>query len=133
MFKRALVRDNGGGVQEARAGDGWLVAVAPFIQDAPGPAVMQAGDLAGGLLVRVGLIADTADISPDAAAILELFPTMDIGETVMIAVSNQSDFVWSLTPGVDVTIVGKDNVAATSFGLFLVQKTSATEITVGGL
>ena len=135
MFKRALVRGNGGDTQEARAGDGWLVAVAPFVVDAPGVAIMQAGDLAGGLYVRVGLAADTNDQLPSAVAILEQYPTMDIGETVMIAVSNQSPFVWGMDLLVadGVTLVGKETVAGGAFGLFLVQRTGVDTITIGGL
>lgn len=131
-FVRALA-DVDGLTQKARSGFGWLVHLSNASDATDAAATISAAELAGGLYTRSGLSVGRTDTSDTAVNILAANPTMDIGDSFMVAVSNQSAQSLTLAGGTGVTASGNLVVLTLTCKFVVFTKTSATTMTMQAL
>lgn len=133
-FNRPLIKaEDGGLVIPARLGSGWLSMPSAVTQATDSNQSMLVAAIAGGLYIRNGMTAGRSDTVDTAANILAAFPSMDIGDNFVFAISVGTAFVLTLLTAAGVTLAGKTTVPASGFGFFLITKTSATTVTITGL
>lgn len=133
MFSRPLVRQ-GGMIREMRAGDGVAANLSRTHLTLDSNQTLSVAMIAGGLISREGLSANRTDTTPTAAELIAAFPEMDIGDTLVVIVSNFDNAqTVTLTGGTDVTDLGNRTVPADSSKHFVLEKTSATEMNLIGL
>ena len=131
-FNRALA-DVGGFDQKGRPGFGWLAHLNPASDATDAAATISAAEMAGGLYIRSGITAGRIDTSDTAANILAANPEMDIGDSFILAVSNQSAQSLTLAGGTGVTASGNLVVLTLTCKFVVFTKTSATTMTMVAL
>lgn len=111
------------------AGGGISAAIDPALGalTTAGAGVLLAQLLAGGLIYRTGPAAAATDTTDTAANIEASFGSgLDIGDTRLIAYSNQTGQVITIAGGTGVTLSSaKATIIANGFGFLLLKKTGA--------
>lgn len=116
-------------VQDARPGVGLLANFEAAAQTADSAQTITVAKMAGGLYMRSGQTAGRTDTTATAADILAANPAMDIGDNFVLVVSNLAAQILTIAGGTDVTMGTKTTIAASSWGMLVFTKTSATEMT----
>lgn len=129
---RPLVRE-GAMVRPARDGDGLMAFFDPQIMNVDAASTITVANMAGGLIIRTTAATNRIDTTPTAAAIIAAYPEMDVGESFIVTISNQTAVTITIAGGAGVTASGNLVIAATSMRLFMFTKTSATTMTLIGL
>lgn len=129
MFARALVSTDGM-FRPARNGDGLCAYLAPITQATDSNQVISAQSLSNGLYIRSGMTAARTDTTDTAVNILAQFPNMDVGDTMLAIISVTVAFALNLAAGAGVTLGAKTSIPASSFGMLLITKTSATTVRI---
>ena len=128
MFVRPQV-DQAGSVVDAQPGVGLLANFAASTQTADSAQTLTVAKMACGLYMRSGLTAGRTDTTDTAANILAAFPAMNIGDNFSVVVSNLAAQILTIAGGTGVTMGTKTTVAASSMGILVFTKTSATAMT----
>jgi len=128
-FRRNVVDDQGL-QRRGRAGFGWLAHLLAAPESRDSNQTISAGEIAGGLYVRSGLLSPRTDTSDTAANILAANPEMDIDDSIVLAVSNQSTQSLTLAGGASVTASGNLVVLTLTCKFVVFTKTSATTMTM---
>lgn len=131
-FVRAIA-DAAGLQQKARPGFGWLAHLNPSSDATDAAATISAAELAGGLYIRSGITAGRIDTSDTAVNIIAANPEMNIGDSFVLCVSNQSGFTLTLAGGVGVTASGNLLVLTLTSKFVVFTMTSATTMTMVAL
>ena len=132
MFVR-VIGEVDGLQQKGRPGFGWMTHLVNNSDATDAAATISAAELAGGLYTRSGITAGRIDTSDTAVNILAANPNMDIGDSFVVAVSNQSAQSLTLAGGTGVTASGNLVVLTLTCKFVVFTKTSATTMTMQAL
>lgn len=128
MFMRANVSASPNLSRQARTGDGMLAHLAKVVQSADSSQTVSVDAVSAGLYQRTGMTAGRSDTTPTAAAIIASMPSMDIGDTYLMAVSVTTAFALTFLAGAGVTLGAKTSVPASSFGFVMITRTGAATV-----
>lgn len=131
-FARAVANTQGL-QQNARPGFGWLAHLNPATDATDAAATISAAEIAGGLYIRSGITAGRTDTSDTAANILAANPEMDIGDSFILCVSNQSGFTLTLAGGTGVTASGNLLVLTLTSKFVVFTRTGTATMTMVAL
>ncbi len=129
MFTRSMVTSKLGLPETSRAGLGLTGNFNASTQTADSAQTISVAKMAGGLYVRSGQTAGRTDTTDTAVNILAANPSMDIGDNFILLVSNSAAQILTIAGGTDVTMGAKTTIAASSMGILVFTKTSATAMT----
>lgn len=131
MFTNGLIYKSGQ-QHKALQGDNPLCGLMPYTNAATGASTITATMLAGGIyIVAIGsAVTHTTDT---AVNLLAANQNMSVGDSAAVIVSNPTAFALTLAGGTGVTASGTLTVAAGTFRIFLLTKTSVTTMTLKGL
>jgi len=130
-FKRAVVSETGLN-RNARAGDGTLMHLRRTNQSTDSNQTISVAAILGGLYSRSGTNTNRTDTTETAANILAAMPEMDIGDTYTFMVSNATANTMVVAGGTNVTASGNLAVPTLQSKFFVLEKTSATAMTLYG-
>lgn len=128
-FNRGMIRDAGGLERPVGPGDGLLSAVVANTNSADSAQTLSVANIMGGLYIRSGMTADRTDTTATAADILAANPHMNVGDSFLLLISVTVAFALTLAGGTGVTMGSKTAIAASSWGIVVFTKTSATTMT----
>ena len=128
-FTRVIV-DLEGLQQKGRPGFGWLAHLNPTTNATDVASTMTASQLSGGLYIRSGLTVGRTDTSDTAVNILALNGEMDIGDSFVVAISNQSTQSLTLAGGAGVTASGNLVVLTLTCKFVVFTRTAAATMTM---
>lgn len=133
MFSRPIVK-SGGLQQEARPGEGWLAMPKRTNNAVDSNGIITVAAILGGIYTRSGTNTSRTDTTATAADLIAAMPDMGIGDTYMFMVCNLTGTnPITIAGGTDVTASGNLSVVALATKWFLLEKTSATTMTMVGL
>jgi len=118
--------------RKARVGDGWLATLLRTNQTTDSNQVITVPAILGGLYTRSGTNTNRTDTTATAADILAQLPDMDIGDTFMLLIGNQTANSLIIAGGASVTASGNLTILTLTSKWFLFTKTSATTMTMAG-
>lgn len=96
-----------------------------------GAGVLTGAAIAGGLITRSGPVAAFTDTTDTAVAIVAAIPNAFVGQSFLVRIKNQVNFVDTLAAGVGVTLSGTSTlIPPSSVTTFLVTLTSLTAVTL---
>lgn len=131
-FTRAIA-DLSGLQQKARPGFGWLAHLNPNSDVTDAAATITFPKMAGGLYIRSGLTVGRTDTTDTAANILAANPDMDIGDSFVLCISNQSGFTLTLAGGAGVTASGNLLVLTLTSKFVVLTRSGAATMTMVAL
>lgn len=133
-FVRPIVRRAGSLNSPARPGDGWMAMPRRTNTATDSNNTISAAAILGGIYSRSGTNTSRTDTTDTAANILAAMPDMNIGDTYMFMVANLTGTnPITIAGGDGVTASGNLSVVALTTKWFLLEKTSATAMTMVGL
>lgn len=132
LFTRSLIRRRAV-MDKAVTGDNPICALQPFTVSADTNQTITAAAMSGGVYIHSGHTASRTDTTDTAVNIIAANPDMSIGDTAGLLVSSGAAFTIVVAGGTGVTASGNLTVAANSYKLFLLTKTSETTMTLVGL
>lgn len=130
-FSRAVISETGLN-RKARAGDGALMHLRRTNQATDSNQTISVAAILGGLYSRSGTNTNRTDTTETAANILAAMPEMDIGDTYTFMVSNATANPLVIAGGTNVTASGNLTVPTLQSKFFVLEKTSATAMTLYG-
>lgn len=131
MVSRALVYPDSGLPRKNVAGDGNIVNLKPDELTADSNTTLTWNNFAGGLIIKSGHTAGRTLTFPTAASIQAQLVKMEIGESILIKVSNQPAFALTIAAGAGGTLAStKSTVPASSYGEVLFAKTGESTYNV---
>ena len=130
-FSRAVISEKGLN-RKARAGDGALMHLRRTNQTTDSNQTISVAAILGGLYTRSGTNTNRTDTTETAANILAAMPEMDIGDTYAFMVSNATANPLVIAGGTNVTASGNLTVPTLVSKWFVLEKTSATTMTLYG-
>jgi len=132
MFVRPQVFESGL-PRKARPGDGWMAFPKVTGQSTDSNQVISLASILGGIYKRTGTNTSRTDTTDTAVNILAAMPDMDIGNSYMFMVCNQTATnPLVIAGGTGVTASGNLTVVALTTKWFMLTKTSATTMTLEG-
>lgn len=132
MFVRAEVSELGMG-RKARIGDGFLANPRVVTVATAGDLTITLNAILGGVARFTGAAGAVTYTTPTAVAILAAMPDMDIGDTYVFMISNTAAQAATVAGGVGVTAVAGNLIVNATSKMFVLEKTSATEMNLYGL
>jgi len=120
-------------MQKARPGFGWLAHLNPFSDATDVAATMTSAKMSGGLYIRSGLTVGRTDTTDIATNILAANADMDIGDSFIVCVSNQSAQSLTLAGGVGVTASGNLVVLTLTSKFLVFTRTGPATMTMVAL
>lgn len=127
-FNVPIVRSQGGLEQPAVPGTGVCSALVAVANATDSAQTIPVATIQAGLYVRT-IGAARIDTTDTAANILAANPAMNVGDSFILLVSNVAAFALTIAGGTGVTVGTKAIIAASSPGILVFTKTSATTMT----
>ena len=125
---RLMIQDAGGLSRNARAGDSLLETIVPQVIAADAVDTITAAKIAAGAVVYTSFSAGRNLTTDTAVNILAAYPSMDIGDCIMLTLSSTAAFAGTYVAGAGVTLVGRATLPASSHVHVYIKKTSATTV-----
>lgn len=132
MFARATAYMNGL-IQKAKPGYGWLTSPTRIGVGGDANTNIPVSAILGGVYYRSGLAAGRTDTVPTATQLNEVLSDMDVGESLMVLISNQSAQILTIGPATGVAIGGATTVSANTSRFYMLIRNSATTFGFWGL
>ena len=131
MASRALVYPDNGLPRKAVAGDGNLVSLKPVELTADSNITLTWDNFAGGLIIKSGHTAGRTLTFPTATSIQAQLNNMEIGESIIVKISNQPAFALTIAAGTGGTVAStKTTVPSSAYGEVLFAKTGGSTYNV---
>lgn len=132
MFARAAAYMNGL-IQKSKPGYGWLTNPVRSGVGTDGNVTIGVNTLMGGIYYRSGLTAGRTDTMPTATQLNAVLGDMDVGESIMVLISNQSAQTLTIGASTGVAIGGTATVSANTSRFFQLIRNSDTTFGFWGL
>jgi len=117
-----------GGLQKPTASGDSLLTPAATVIAADAVDTITVDKIHGGVVQYTGFTAGRNLTTDSAANIIAAFPEMDIGDSIMIAVSCVAAFAGTYVAGAGVTLAGRATTPASSYSLIIIKKLTATTV-----
>jgi len=117
-----------GGLQKPTASGDCLLFPSATVIAADAIDTVTVDKIHGGVIQYTGFSAGRVLTTDSAANIIAAFPEMDIGDSIMIAVSCVAAFAGTWAAGAGVTLAGRATTPASSYSLIIIKKLTATTV-----
>lgn len=118
-----------GGLQVKGGSGDCLLTPAPTIVTADAVDTITVDKIHSGVVQYTAFSAGRNLTTDTAANIIAAFPDMDIGDSIMFAVSCVAAFAGTYVAGAGVTLAGRATTPASSYSLIVITKTGAATVT----
>ena len=126
MFVRPLVYERNL-KRQGRAGDGFMAMPLVVTNAEAGAQTISVEQILGGVAKFTGAAGAVTYTTPTAAALLEVFPNMDIGDTYVFSIVNTAAQTATIAGGTKVTAVTGLLTLNASGGMFMLERSDDDE------
>ena len=132
-FRRVFVHTAELAPTPLRAGDGLIGNVLVHSKTDDADATITFSQLSGGFIQQSGTLTAARTITlPTAAVIIAEWPSMEVGDSFLLVVSNANTAAFAVTVagGTGITLVGSGSIPRYESRIFALVKTSATAMSL---